>query len=109
MILAAGRGERMRPLTDDMPKPLLKTNGKPLLQYHIEALAKAGIEQIVINHSRMGELIEEYFGNGNKYGVEVTYSPEGESSLETGGGIKNALPLLGDEPFIIVNADIWTD
>ncbi len=71
MILAAGRGKRMRPLTDSLPKPLLKINGKPLLQYHIEALAQAGIEQIVINHSWMGGLIEEYFGNGNEYGVEV--------------------------------------
>ena len=109
MILAAGCGERMRPLTDELPKPLLKIDAKPILQYHLEALAQAGIKQIVINHSWMGGLIEEYFGNGNEYGVEVAYSPEGESRLETGGGIKNALPLLGDDPFIVVNADVWTD
>ena len=109
MILAAGKGERMRPLTDKLPKPLLRAGGKPLLQYHLESLARAGTGRIVINHARLGELIEKEFGNGRSYGVEIVYSPEGDEPLETGGGIKKALPLLGPGPFIVVNADIWTD
>jgi len=109
MILAAGRGERMRPLTDTLPKPLLVAGGKPLLQYHLENLAQAGIDRVVINHARLGTLIETRFGNGRAYGLEIVYSPEGEEPLETGGGIKKALPLLAPGPFLLVNADIWTD
>lgn len=109
MILAAGIGERMRPLTDNLPKPLLQAGGRPLLQYHLENLARAGVERIIINHARHGEMIEAKFGNGRSFGVEIIYSPEGEYPLETGGGIKKALPMLGQDPFIVVNADIWTD
>ena len=109
MILAAGRGERMRPLTDHCPKPLLEINSKPLLYYHLESLACAGIKHIVINHAYLGEQIEEAVGDGNKWGVHISYSAEGLQSMETAGGICKALPLLGDQPFIVVNADIWTD
>ena len=109
MILAAGRGDRMRSLTDTLPKPLLEVHGKPLLQYHIEALSRAGVRQLVINHARFGDMIEAYFGNGQGYGLDIVYSAEAETRLETGGGIKNALPLLGEQPFMVVNADVWTD
>jgi N-acetyl-alpha-D-muramate 1-phosphate uridylyltransferase len=109
MILAAGRGERMRPLTDKTPKPMLQVNGKPLIQYHIENLVQAGILDIVINHAFLGEQIEAYLGCGKDLGACITYSAEGDQSLETAGGIIRALPLLGDEPFITVNADIWTE
>ena len=109
MILAAGRGERMRPLTDETPKPLLAAGGKPLIQYHIEALSAAGVRQLVINHARQGMMIEASLGDGRDWGVEISYSAEGEAPLGTGGGIKKALPLLGEDPFIVVNADIWTD
>ncbi len=109
MILAAGRGERMKPLTDNIPKPLLKVHDKALLQYHIEGLARAGVSDIVINHARLGQMIEEQFGDGSSSGVSIRYSAEGQIALETGGGIKLALPLLGDQPFIVVNADVFTD
>ncbi len=109
MILAAGRGERMRPLTDSIPKPLLEVNGKPLIVHQIEALKLAGIEQLVINTASLGELIHERLGNGDAFNVQITYSDEGDSPLETAGGIINALPLLEDEPFIVTNADIFTD
>ena len=109
MILAAGRGERMRPLTERIPKPLLEAGGKPLIQYHVEALSAAGIRQLVINHARLGEMIEARLGDGRAYGLEISYSAEGETPLDTGGGIKKALALLGQDPFILVNADIWTD
>ena len=109
MILAAGRGERMRPLTDKLPKPMLPAGGKPLLQYHVEALARAGFTELVINHARFGERIEAWLGDGSAFGVNIRYSAEGECPLETGGGIKRALPLLGDDPFLVVNGDIWTD
>ena len=109
MILSAGRGERMRPLTDKLPKPLLRINNKPLLQYHVEALAEAGIRQLVINHAVMGNMIEEFFGDGSDFGVKIAYSPEGEEPLETGGGIRRALPLLGSNPFIVVNGDVMSD
>lgn len=109
MILAAGKGERMRPLTDNLPKPLLPAGGKPLLQYHLENLATAGVSRIIINHAGHGEMIESRFGDGRTFGVEIVYSAEGETPLETGGGIKRALPLLEPGPFIVVNADIWTD
>lgn len=107
MILAAGRGERMRPLTDTCPKPLLQAGGKALIEYHIEALAAAGIEEIVINHAWLGDQIETALGGGERYGVALHYSHEA-SALETAGGIIQALPWLG-EVFIALNADIWTD
>lgn len=109
MILAAGRGERMRPLTDYTPKPLLKVAGKALIEYHIDALARSGINEIVINHAWLGNKFEDELGDGERYGVSIQYSPENEGRLETGGGILNALPLLGDSAFIIINGDIWTD
>ncbi len=109
MILAAGRGERMRPLTDTVPKPLLETGGRSLIEYHLLALARAGVTDIVINHAHLGAQIEARLGDGARYGVRIAYSPENERGLETGGGILRALPLLGAEPFIVVNADIWTD
>lgn len=108
MILAAGRGERLRPLTDNTPKPLLEAHGKPLLQYHVERLARAGIRQLVINTSWFGDKIEAFIGDGSRFGVQVNWSREKEP-LETGGGIRRALPLLGPEPFLVVNCDIWTD
>lgn len=108
MILAAGRGKRMRPLTDSCPKPLLPLAGKPLIEYHLNKLVSAGISNIVINHAWLGEMIEEYFGNGEEFGCLINYSSEQEA-LETAGGIIKALPLLGDEPFIVVNGDIWSD
>lgn len=110
MILAAGRGERMRPLTDDTPKPLLEVGGKPLIVWHIERLAMAGITDLVINHAHLGQQIEQRLGDGSDWGVRIRYSVEGEGrALETGGGIYKALPLLGDLPFLVVNADIWCD
>lgn len=108
MILAAGRGERMRPLTDSTPKPLLKVRGKALIEYHIEALVGAGIYDIVINHAWLGEQIEESLGGGERYGASIVYSSEG-TALETGGGIYKALSLLGAEPFVVINGDILTD
>lgn len=108
MILAAGRGERMRPLTDHTPKPLLQVAGKPLLVHHIERLAAAGFDQLVINHAWLGQQIEDYLGDGARFGVHIRYSAEHEA-LETGGGIARALPLLGAEPFAVVNGDIWCD
>jgi MurNAc alpha-1-phosphate uridylyltransferase len=109
MILAAGRGERMRPLTDEIPKPLLKAAGKALIEYHIEALSAAGISALVINYAHLGEQLVERLGDGSRYGVQIQYSAEPEGALETGGGIKRALPLLGSKPFLVVNGDIWTD
>ena len=113
MILAAGRGERMRPLTDDTPKPLLVVAGKPLIQWHIEALARAGFTEIVINHAWLGQQIEDTFGDGTQFGVRIIYSAEGDTGLETGGGIYYALSLLtdaaSDAPFLVVNADVVVD
>lgn len=108
MILAAGRGERMRPLTDTVPKPLLEAGGKPLIVWHIERLARAGIRELVINHAHLGAQIERALGTGGAYGVSIRYSPEAEA-LETAGGIAQALPLLGSDPFLVVNGDIHTD
>jgi len=108
MILAAGRGERMRPLTDTVPKPLLKAGGRMLIEYHIQALVSAGISDIVINHAHLGSMVEATLGDGQRYGANIVYSPE-FVALETGGGIFNALPLLGCGPFIVVNGDIWTN
>lgn len=109
MILAAGRGERMRPLTDSLPKPLLPLASKPLIVYHIEALARAGITEIVINHAWLGHLLEQHLADGSQFGVQLQYSAEGATGLETAGGIRLALPLLGNEPFLVVNGDIHTD
>ena len=106
MILAAGRGERMRPLTDTTPKPLIKANNKPLIQYHIESLAIAGFTEIIINHAYLGSQIENFLGDGRKFGVNIHYSPE-VTALGTGGGIVQALPLLGSQPFLVVNSDVW--
>lgn len=109
MILAAGRGERMRPLTDKVPKPLLEVAGKALIVYQIEALEAAGIKNIVINTGHLGDQIQYELGMGESFGVQIQYSDEGDDILETAGGIIKALPLLGDEPFIVANADIFTD
>ncbi|HUT40132.1 MAG TPA: nucleotidyltransferase family protein [Gammaproteobacteria bacterium] len=109
MILAAGRGERMRPLTDRTPKALLRVGGQTLLEHHVHALARAGITELVINHAHLGEQIVRALGDGAAYGVAIRYSPETGAALETGGGVFNALPLLGAAPFLVVNADIWTD
>ncbi len=108
MILAAGRGERMRPLTDNLPKPLLKVGAKSLIEYHIDALQKAGIRELVINHAWLGYKIEAYLGNGSQFGVNIQYSRE-RQALETAGGIIQALDLLGHDFFIVVNGDIFTD
>jgi len=108
MILAAGRGERMRPLTDRLPKPMLAVGGKPLIVWHLERLAAAGIRDIVINHAWLGHEIENALGNGSAYGVRIRYSPE-STALETAGGIAQALPLLGDAPFLVMNGDVWCD
>ena len=109
MILAAGRGERMRPLTDDCPKPLLKAGGYALIDYQLRALAAADVRLVVINTAWLGERIEAAIGHGGRYGLELRYSHEPEGALETGGGIARALPLLGDAPFLVVNGDVWCD
>ena len=108
LILAAGRGERLRPLTLTTPKPLLPVNNKPLIVHHIERLAQTGIKDIVINYAWLGEKITAYLGDGSRWGVNILWSKE-QQALGTGGGIKNALPLLGTEPFIMVSADIVTN
>ena len=109
MILAAGRGERMRPLTDACPKPLLRVRNKPLIEYHLEHLATAGFKDVVINTAWLAEQITLHVGDGSRWGLRVRYSHEGWPALETGGGIFNALPLLGREPFLLMNGDIWTN
>lgn len=108
MILAAGRGERMRPLTDHCPKPLLPVGGVPLIVHHLRALAAAGIVDIVINHAHLGQVIESALGDGHDIGVRIRYSPE-VHALETAGGIRQALPLLGDTRFLVVNGDVFCD
>jgi MurNAc alpha-1-phosphate uridylyltransferase len=108
MILAAGLGKRMRPLTEVTPKPLLMVAGKPLLQHHIERLAAAGITELVINTSWLAQQVEDYFGDGSDFGVSISWSREA-LLLETGGGIARALPMLGTEPFVLINGDVWTD
>lgn len=108
MILAAGFGERLRPLTEKTPKPLLEVDGKPLIQYPVERLAAAGIRELVINTAWLGEQIEAFLGDGAAFGVRIAWSRE-RAPLETGGGIRRALPLLGAEPFLVANADVWTD
>jgi len=109
MILAAGRGERMRPLSDTVPKPLLEAGGKPLIVHLIEGLARHGLRDLVINHSHLGEKISAYLGDGSRYGVHVAYSHEAGGGLETGGGIFKALSLIDTDPFMVINGDIWTD
>jgi N-acetyl-alpha-D-muramate 1-phosphate uridylyltransferase len=108
MVLAAGRGERMRPLTDRTPKALLEVGARPLVAWLLERLRAGGIREIVMNHAHLGAAIESALGDGARYGVSIHYSPEA-SALETAGGIANALPLLGDSPFVAVNADVYTD
>ncbi len=109
MILAAGRGERMRPLTDHTPKPLLPVAGRPLIVHHLKALRAAGIGEIVINTGHLGERLPAALGDGRDWGVRIAWSPEPPEALETGGGVFQALPLLGPEPFLVVNGDVWTD
>ena len=109
MILAAGRGKRLRPHTDTLPKPLLPVRGKPLIEYHLEALAAAGFREIVINRGHLGERLPEALGDGERWGVTIHWSVEPPEALETGGGLHQALPLLGTGPFLAVNGDIWTD
>jgi MurNAc alpha-1-phosphate uridylyltransferase len=109
MILAAGRGERMRPLTDSVPKPLVDVGGRALILYLIDALKAGGLLDLVINYAHLGEQLRQRLGDGTDLGVHIRYSPETDGALETGGGIHNALPLLGAGPFAVVNGDIWTD
>jgi N-acetyl-alpha-D-muramate 1-phosphate uridylyltransferase len=108
MILAAGRGVRMRPLTDTTPKSLLAVGGKPIIAWQLEKLSRAGFAEVVINHAHLGHLIEAALGDGSRFGLSIRYSPEVEA-LETAGGIALALPLLGTEPFLVINADIYSD
>ncbi len=109
LILSAGRGERLRPLTDTIPKPLIKAGGHRLIEYHLDRLRQAGYSKAVVNLAYKGELIRSMLGNGARYGLNIVYSDESGQRLETGGGILNALPLIESEHFTIVNADIWTD
>ncbi len=109
MILAAGRGERLRPLTDHTPKPLLKAGDKPLIVHLIEKLVAAGFNELIINYAYLGEQFPAALGDGSRWGANIIYSPELNGGLETAGGIIHALPLLGHEPFLVVNGDIWTD
>ena len=110
MILAAGRGERLRPLTDHTPKPLLQAGGKPLIVWQLEKLAAAGFREVVINHAHLGGQIEQALGDGSRWGLRIRYSAEGQGhALETGGGICKALPLLGKGPFLVINGDVFTD
>ena len=109
LILAAGRGERLRPLTDHTPKPLLEAGGRPLIEHTIIALARAGFTELVVNLAHLGGQIQARLGDGSRLGVSIAYSHEGEEALETGGGIHHALPLLGEGPFLVVNGDLATD
>lgn len=108
MILAAGFGRRMQPLTLETPKPLLQAGGRPLIAWHLQRLADSGFTEVVINHHHLGEQLEQALGDGSRWGLRIHWSPEPEI-LETGGGIRRALPLLGREPFAVINGDIWTD
>ncbi len=108
MTLAAGRGERMRPLTDSCPKPLLRVGGKALIEWHLERLARTGFRQIIINHAHLGSMLEQALGDGSRWGLNIAWSREADA-LETAGGIAQALPLLGSDPFLVVNGDIWCD
>lgn len=107
MLLAAGRGKRLRPITDNTPKPLVKVADTPLIDYHLHNLKAAGFNEVVINLSHLGEQIEDYLGDGERYDLNIQYSHEGDEPLETAGGIIHALPLLGENPFLVMNADIW--
>ena len=109
MILAAGRGERLRPLTDAIPKPLLNIDGRPLIEHHLERLAAAGFREVVINLAYLGDMIRETLGNGSRWGLNIHYSQEPQDALETGGGIVQALPMLGETPFAIINGDVFSD
>lgn len=109
MILAAGRGERLRPLTDHLPKPLVEIGGKPLIEHHIDNLAAAGFQDIVINQGHLGNLLRERLGDGDRWRIRIHWSDEQPQALETGGGIFRALPLLGNSPFLVINGDVWTD
>ena len=109
MVLAAGFGNRLRPLTDHTPKPLLPIGGKPMIVHHLEKLAAAGFKEVVINLGHLGHKIPEALGDGSTWGLSIAYSDEGPAPLETGGGLTKALPLLGDEPFLLVNGDVWSD
>lgn len=109
MILAAGRGERMRPLTDRTPKPLLQAGGRSLLEHHFAAVRAAGLRQVVVNSSHLGEQVRDFVGNGGRWGLQIVHSSEAPPALETGGGIAKALPLLGRNPFLVLNGDIWSD
>jgi MurNAc alpha-1-phosphate uridylyltransferase len=109
MILAAGRGERMRPFSDRVPKPLLEAGGHRLIEYHLAALARAGVRDVVVNLSWLGERIREALGKGDRHGLSITYSEEGPIPLGTGGGLHRALPMLDGNPFLVVNGDVWTD
>lgn len=109
LIFAAGRGERMRPLTDTRPKPLLQAGGKRLIEWHLENLARAGVREVAINTSHLADRFPATLGDGSRWGLRIHYSYEGVEPLETGGGMLRALPLLGPEPFIAINGDIWTD
>lgn len=109
MILAAGRGERLRPLTDHLPKPLIKIGDRCLIEHHLVALAQAGVDQVVINLAHLGDMIESHIGDGTRYGLSVVYSHEPEGALDTGGGIRQALRLITADPFVVLNGDIWTD
>ena len=109
MVLAAGFGNRLRPLTDHTPKPLLPIGGKPMIVHHLEKLAAAGFKEVVINLGHLGHKIPEALGDGSSWGLSIAYSDEGPDPLETGGGLTKALPLLGDEPFLLVNGDVWSD
>lgn len=109
LIFAAGLGERMRPLTDTTPKPLLAVAGKPLIEWHLEKLAACGVREVVINTSWLADQFPHALGEGGRWGLRIAYSYEGTTPLETGGGMLHALPLLGDAPFLLVNGDVWTD
>ena len=109
LIFAAGLGERMRPLTDHTPKPLLLVRGKPLIAWHLEKLAAIGVHYVVINTSHLADQFPDVLGDGSRWGLRIRYAYEGSTPLETGGGMLNALPLLGPEPFIVVSGDVWTD
>lgn len=109
LVFAAGLGERMRPLTQATPKPLLEAGGKPLIAWHLEKFAAMGIEEVVVNISWLAERFPQVLGDGGRWGLRIRYSHEGAAPLETGGGMLHALPLLGDAPFLLVNGDVWTD
>ena len=109
MILAAGRGERLRPLTDRLPKPLIRIGGRCLIEYQLQTLSSAGIRRVVINLAYLGDMIEAQIGSGERYGLSIAYSREPDGAMGTGGGIRQALPLIDSDPFIVLNSDIWTD